>query len=70
MGGMKRGDGRRHRHPFPTQITAGLASLANVFRVQRFFFPFPPNAEPDPRLQKMKKHNSKETEKKCRINSV
>ena len=53
-----------HRHPFPTQTTTGLASLAD------FFLLFPPNAERDPRLQKMEKQNNKETEKKCPINSV
>ena len=29
-----------------------------------------PNVEPGPRLRKMEKQNNKETEKKCRINSV
>ena len=29
-----------------------------------------PNVEPGPRLRKMEKQNNKETEKKCRKNSV
>ena len=57
MGGPGRGDGRRHSHPFPTQTTAGLASLADFFSSSH-------NADPGPRLQEMEKHNNKETEKK------
>ena len=57
MGGLGMEDGRRHSHPFPTQTTAGLASLAD-------FFSSSPNAEPGLRLLEMEKH------KKCRINSV
>ena len=32
MGGLGMEDGRRHSHPFPTQTTAGLASLADFFQ--------------------------------------
>ena len=54
MGELGRGEGRRHRHLFPPQTMAGLASLADFFSRHRFFFSFSPNVEPGPRLQKWK----------------
>ena len=53
MGELGKGDGRRHRHLFPPQTTAGLTSLADFFSRQGLFFSFSPNVEPGPRLQKM-----------------
>ena len=41
MGELGRGDGRRHRHLFPPQTTAGLASLADFFSRHQFFSRFP-----------------------------
>ena len=70
MGGLERGDGRRHRHLFPTQTTGGLASLVDFFWRTPIFFSFSPNAEPGPSLRKMEKQNNQETEKICRINGI
>ena len=50
--------------------TGGATATLSLPRLPPIFFSSSLNAEPGPRLQKMEKQNNKETEKKCRINSV